>query len=163
MLDAADLGYLAACARHRRGELLGGQAGGRSRRPEPRVLRAPGGQEHRALPGDERSGLPAMKTALQTHASFFDPAGTGSVKMRQTYAGMRRLGVHIRWRVLLTPVINGFLGMLTKGPPFVIVVDRIAQGKHPYDSGSFGDDGSSTRRPSRRSSPRTARPSPPTR
>ena len=28
MLDAADLGYLAACARHRRGELLGGSAGG---------------------------------------------------------------------------------------------------------------------------------------
>ena len=27
MLDAAELGYLAACARHRRGELLGGSAG----------------------------------------------------------------------------------------------------------------------------------------
>jgi hypothetical protein len=27
MLDAADLGYFAACARHRRGELLGGSAG----------------------------------------------------------------------------------------------------------------------------------------
>lgn len=82
-----------------------------------------------------------MKTALQTHASFFDPGGTGSVRMRQTYAGMRRLGVHAVWRILLTPVINGFLGALTKGPPFVIVVDRIAQGKHPFDSGSFGDDG----------------------
>jgi hypothetical protein len=82
-----------------------------------------------------------MKTALQTHASFFDPTGTGSVKMRQTYAGMRRLGVRVQWRILLTPVINGFLGILTKGPPFVIAVDRIAQGKHPYDSGSFGDDG----------------------
>jgi hypothetical protein len=82
-----------------------------------------------------------MMTALQTHASFFDPDGTGSVTMRQTYAGMRKLGVHVVWRVLLTPVINGFLGFLTKGPPFVIVVERIAQGKHPYDSGSFGDDG----------------------
>jgi hypothetical protein len=82
-----------------------------------------------------------MKTSLQTHASFFDPDQTGSVTMGQTYAGMRKLGVHPWWRVLLTPVINGFLGYLTKGPPFVIVVDRIAQGKHPYDSGSFGDDG----------------------
>ena len=27
MLDTADLGYLAACARHRRGELLGGSQG----------------------------------------------------------------------------------------------------------------------------------------
>jgi hypothetical protein len=82
-----------------------------------------------------------MKTALQTHASFFDPAQSGSVTMGQTYAGMRKLGVRPWWRVLLTPIINGFLGLLTKGPPFVIVVDRIAQGKHPYDSGSFGDDG----------------------
>jgi hypothetical protein len=82
-----------------------------------------------------------MMTALQRHAAFFDPAGTGSVTMGQTYRGMRRLGVHIWWRVLLTPVINGFLGSLTRGPLFVIAVDRIAQGKHPYDSGTFGDDG----------------------
>jgi hypothetical protein len=82
-----------------------------------------------------------MMTALQTHASFFDPDGTGSVTMGQTYAGLRKLGVHVWWRVLLTPIINGFLGALTKGPPFVVVVAQIAQGKHPYDSGSFGDDG----------------------
>jgi hypothetical protein len=82
-----------------------------------------------------------MRTQLETHASFFDPKGTGSVTMGQTYAGMQRLGVHVWWRIALTPIINGFLGMLTKGPPFVIAVDRIAQGKHPYDSGSFGDDG----------------------
>jgi hypothetical protein len=82
-----------------------------------------------------------MKTSLQTHAAFFDPSGTGQVTMGQTYDGMRKLGVHAFWRMLLTPVINGFLGHLTKGPPFTIVVDNIAQGKHPYDSGSFGDDG----------------------
>jgi hypothetical protein len=82
-----------------------------------------------------------MKTALQRHVSFFDPRGTGSVTLGQTYAGMQRLGVHAIWRVLLTPVINGFLGALTKGPPFVIVVDRIADGKHPYDSGTFDDGG----------------------
>jgi hypothetical protein len=82
-----------------------------------------------------------MRTALQTHAAFFDPEGTGSVTMGQTYRGMRRLGVRLVWRVLLTPVINGFLGLLTKGPPFVIVIDRIAQGKHPYDSGVFDDSG----------------------
>jgi hypothetical protein len=82
-----------------------------------------------------------VKTALQRHASFFDPAGTGFVTMRQTYAGMGKLGVHTVWKLLLTPVINLFLGVLTKGPPFVIVVDRIADGKHPYDSGSFDDHG----------------------
>lgn len=80
-------------------------------------------------------------TALERHASFFDPQGTGFITVRQTYAGMKRLGVGVGWRVLLTPVINGFLGYLTKGPPFVIRIDRIAQGKHPYDSGSFADDG----------------------
>jgi hypothetical protein len=55
---------------------------------------------------------------------------------------MKRLGVHLVLRILLTPVINGFLGYLTEGrPSLVIRTDRIAQGKHPYDSGSFGDDG----------------------
>jgi hypothetical protein len=82
-----------------------------------------------------------VKTALQRHASFFDPAGTGFVTMRQTYAGMGRLGVHTVWKLLLTPVINLFLGLLTKGPLFVVVVDSIADGKHPYDSGTFDDRG----------------------
>ena len=77
-------------------------------------------------------------TALERHASFFDPESTGLVTWRQTYTGMRRLGVHLHWRLLLTPVINGFLGYLTQGrPSFVIRVDAIAKGKHPYDSGSF--------------------------
>ena len=71
-------------------------------------------------------------TALQRHAAFFDPAGTGVVTMGQTFAGMRRLGVHLVWRVLLTPIINGFLGYLTQGhPSLVIRIDRIAKGKHP--------------------------------
>ena len=28
--------------------------------------------------------------------------------MGQTYAGMRKLGVHPWWRLILTPIINGF-------------------------------------------------------
>lgn len=81
-------------------------------------------------------------TALERHASFFDPDATGFVTWRQTYAGMRRLGVHIPWRILLTPVINGFLGYLTQGrPSFVIRIDAIAKGKHPYDSGTFDASG----------------------
>jgi peroxygenase len=81
-------------------------------------------------------------TALQRHAAFFDPAGTGVVTMGQTFAGMRRLGVHLVWRVLLTPIINGFLGYLTQGhPSLVIRIDRIAKGKHPFDSGTFDTGG----------------------
>ncbi len=77
-------------------------------------------------------------TALERHASFFDPTGTGFVTCKQTFEGMRRLGVHLRWRVLLTPVIGGFLGTLTQGHPSLrIKIATIAQGKHPYDSGSF--------------------------
>lgn len=81
-------------------------------------------------------------TALERHASFFDPLGTGVITFRQTYRGMKRLGVAAVWRILLTPVINVFLGCLTEGrPSLVIRIDHIAQGKHPYDSGTFADDG----------------------
>ena len=81
-------------------------------------------------------------TALQRHAAFFDPEGTGEVTMGQTWAGLGRLGVALLWRLLLTPIINGFLGYLTQGKVSVrIAVARIAEGKHPFDSGTFGDDG----------------------
>ncbi|HEX8796804.1 MAG TPA: caleosin family protein [Polyangiaceae bacterium] len=80
-------------------------------------------------------------SALEKHASFFDPQGTHRITCGQTYDGMKRLGVPFLLRVLLTPVINGFLGLLTGGPPFVIEIDRIEKGKHPFDSGTFDDAG----------------------
>ena len=74
--------------------------------------------------------------------AFFDPDTTGKVTLGQTWTGLGRLGVGLGWRVLLTPIINGFLGYLTQGRvSFDIVVSKIADGKHPFDSGSFGDDG----------------------
>jgi hypothetical protein len=77
-------------------------------------------------------------SALQRHVGFFDPAETGRITMGQTRAGMRRLGVHWIWRALLPPLINGFLGYLTqRRVSFVVDVARIAQGKHPFDSGVF--------------------------
>jgi hypothetical protein len=77
-------------------------------------------------------------TALQRHVGFFDPEGTGVITMRQTRDGMRRLGVSWLWRVILPPIINGFLGYLTqKKVSFVVDIGRIAQGKHPFDSGVF--------------------------
>jgi hypothetical protein len=82
------------------------------------------------------------KTALQRHAAFFDPEGTGHVTMGQTWAGLGRLGVAFVWRLTLTPIINGFLGYLTQRKvSFSIVVAKIADGKHPFDTGTFGDDG----------------------
>jgi hypothetical protein len=83
----------------------------------------------------------ATVSALEKHAAFFDPKGTRRITCAQTYDGMRRLGVPFVARALLTPIINGFLGMLTGGPPFVIEIDRIEKGKHPFDSGTFDDRG----------------------
>lgn len=81
-------------------------------------------------------------TPLQRHAAFFDPEGTGSVTPRQTIAGLARLGVPWWWQLVLTPIINGFLGYLTQRKlSFTIRVERIADGKHPFDSGTFDDAG----------------------
>lgn len=91
-------------------------------------------------PQDERD--PRKMTALQRHAAFFDPDGTGEVTLGQTWAGLGRLGVSVFYKLLLTPIINGFLGYLTQRKvSFCILVAKIADGKHPFDTGSFGDDG----------------------
>jgi len=81
-------------------------------------------------------------TALERHASFFDPEGTGVVTWGQTYRGMQRLGVHLVWRIVLPPIIQVFLGYLTQDRlSLAIRIDRIAQGKHPFDSGVFDSNG----------------------
>ncbi|MBX3192614.1 MAG: hypothetical protein KF819_36860 [Labilithrix sp.] len=81
-------------------------------------------------------------TALQRHVAFFDPEGTGVVKIGQTWRGLGRLGVALHLRLVLTPIINVFLGYLTQGKPSLSIhVETIAEGKHPFDTGAFGDDG----------------------
>jgi hypothetical protein len=88
------------------------------------------------------SNREAVATALQRHASFFDPDGDGRVTVGQTWDGLRRLGVGFGLRLALTPIINGFLGYLTQGKPSLAIdVSRIADGKHPFDTGVFDDDG----------------------
>jgi hypothetical protein len=90
----------------------------------------------------EEALLPRPKSALQRHVAFFDPEETGKVTLGQTWAGLGRLGIGLFYRILLTPIINGFLGYLTQRKvSFEIVVAKIADGKHPFDTGSFGDDG----------------------
>ncbi|MDB4943989.1 MAG: hypothetical protein JWP97_3523 [Labilithrix sp.] len=81
-------------------------------------------------------------SALERHVAFFDPEHTGEVTIGQTWRGLLRLGIPVWHRLWLTPIINGFLGYLTQGKvSFRIAVARIAKGKHPFDSGTFGDDG----------------------
>jgi peroxygenase len=87
-------------------------------------------------------GANITQTPLERHAAFFDPDGNGVVTVGQTWDGLRRLGVSVGWRLLLTPIINGFLGYLTHGKPSLdIDVKRIADGKHPFDTGVFDDGG----------------------
>ena len=92
-------------------------------------------------PAPPLAAAPPTESALEKHAAFFDPGGTHRITCSQTYDGMKRLGVPFVLRVVLTPIINGFLGFLTGGPPFVIEIDRIEKGKHPFDSGTFDDRG----------------------
>lgn len=81
-------------------------------------------------------------TPLERHAAFFDPTGTGKVTVGQTYAGLNRLGVKLRYRLVLPVIINFFLGYLTqKKFRMTILVDKIKDGMHPYDSGSFDKEG----------------------
>jgi hypothetical protein len=86
--------------------------------------------------------VPRPKSALERHVAFFDPESTGRVTIGQTWAGLGRLGIGLFWRLLLTPIINGFLGYLTQRKvSFEIVVAKIRDGKHPFDTGAFADDG----------------------
>jgi len=81
-------------------------------------------------------------TPLQRHVSYFDPEGTGFITMGQTARGLRRLGVPLILRLLLTPLINGLLGLrTTKKPGFRVHIDRIADAKHPFDSGVYDERG----------------------
>lgn len=86
--------------------------------------------------------VPRPPSALQRHAAFFDPRGTGRVTLGQTWDGLGRLGVSLVWRLVLPPIINGFLGYLTQRRlSFEILIAKIADGKHPFDTGTYGDDG----------------------
>lgn len=81
-------------------------------------------------------------SALERHVAFFDPDHTGEVRMKQTWQGLVRLGIPLHHRLWLVPVINGFLGYLTQGKlSSRIAIGKIANGKHPFDSGTFDDTG----------------------
>jgi peroxygenase len=78
---------------------------------------------------------------LARHASFFDRNADGKVKLGETYAGLRALGVGIVLSSLLAPLINVALGLRTGGSLMVIDVGGIARGKHAFETGSFGAGG----------------------
>jgi peroxygenase len=76
------------------------------------------------------------------HADYFDPEGTGLIRYRQTFRGLRDLGVGRIWSAVLSTIINGALGWVTQGrPTMTIRIDAIARGKHPSDTGIFDEVG----------------------
>jgi hypothetical protein len=82
------------------------------------------------------------RTALELHARYFDPDHDEAVTPKQTLKGMTDLGLPWLIAAPLTVVINGFLGYLTRRKATLsISVPDIARGKHPFESGVFGEGG----------------------
>lgn len=83
-----------------------------------------------------------VRTALELHARYFDPDHDEAVTPKQTLKGMTDLGLPWIVAAPLTLVINGFLGYLTRRKASLsISVPDIARGKHPFESGVFGEGG----------------------
>jgi hypothetical protein len=82
------------------------------------------------------------RTALELHARYFDPDHDEAVTPRQTLKGMTDLGLPWLVAAPLALLINGFLGYLTRQKASLsISVPDIARGKHPFESGVFGEGG----------------------
>lgn len=98
--------------------------------------------------GGHRTGSPrASLSPLQRHAAFFDPDADGFVTPRQTYAGLKRLGIPAPLALVMTAIINFFLGKLTQGKWSLAIATReIHRGIHPYDTGTFDARGAIDRR-----------------
>jgi peroxygenase len=75
---------------------------------------------------------------LARHASFFDRDGDGKIKLGETFAGLRALGVGRLLSGVLAPIINLALGKRTGGGVATVDVGGIVRGKHAFETGSFG-------------------------
>lgn len=88
--------------------------------------------------------MPAKKSlsVLERHVSYFDADADGQITMAQTFKGLQGVGVPFLLSAFFTLLINGFLGFLTQGKLSTrISVKDIAKGKHPFDTGSFDEQG----------------------
>jgi hypothetical protein len=84
-----------------------------------------------------RGGARAGYTALQRHVAYFDGDDDGLVGWRETYRGIRDLGVGVGWSAVLAAIIVGALGKLTGGGWTTVRIANIHRGKHPSDTGVF--------------------------
>jgi hypothetical protein len=90
----------------------------------------------------EKEAPRGRRSALELHARYFDPDHDEAISPRQTLQGMTALGLPWLIAAPLTLVINGFLGYLTRQQASLsISVPHVARGKHPFESGVFGEGG----------------------
>ncbi|KAF3331547.1 putative peroxygenase 5 [Carex littledalei] len=87
-----------------------------------------------------------MLTPLQMHASFFDRDKNGLVYLKETYEGLRAIGLGVVRATSLALVINGGLSPSTSpnkipSPLLPIYVENISRGKHGSDSGAYDSEG----------------------
>ncbi|KAF3331545.1 putative peroxygenase 4 [Carex littledalei] len=89
----------------------------------------------------------ANLTALQMHAAFFDRDNDGIIYIKETYQGLRAIGVNVAVAVAGSLFINGALSPLTRPPgtgssPLLpIYIENISKGKHGSDTDAYDSDG----------------------
>ncbi|WP_437722785.1 caleosin family protein [Sorangium sp. So ce861] len=97
--------------------------------------------------GDVRGAQPAAlgdRTALEMHSAFFDRNHDGIITLRETYEGLRALGIGRVLSAWFALVINGALGLPTSRsfvPTLSITLENIHRAKHASDTGVYDKDG----------------------
>jgi peroxygenase len=88
----------------------------------------------------------ADRTVLQQHCDFFDTDHDGIVWPRDTYVGLRALGINIFFSLLWAIIVHlnfsfGTTPHRLPDPFFRIYLDRIYKDKHGSDSGTYDNEG----------------------
>ncbi|AUX36731.1 MULTISPECIES: caleosin family protein [Sorangium] len=97
--------------------------------------------------GDVRGAQPAAlgdRTALEMHSAFFDRNHDGIITLRETYEGLRAIGIGRVLSAWFALVINGALGLPTSRsfvPTLSITLENIHRAKHASDTGVYDKDG----------------------
>ncbi len=92
----------------------------------------------------ERPAALGDETALERHSAFFDRDHDGVISLRDTYEGLRAIGIGRALSAWFALVINGVLGVTTSRslvPTLSITLDNIHRAKHASDTGVYDKDG----------------------
>ncbi|WP_437481572.1 caleosin family protein [Sorangium sp. So ce1014] len=84
------------------------------------------------------------RTALELHSAFFDRNHDGVITLRETYEGLRALGIGRVISAWFALAIHGALGPATSRslvPTLSITLENIHRAKHASDTGVYDKDG----------------------